>query len=968
MFVVFYAMVVGLWRSRRSCRWRRCSCSRRCRCMVRVWKVYGEPKPAESPFPNPVWPLWFAPHSFLRDPPGRRPADPRDDRRRDRRLVTGRDRAGHRTVNPPAPKTGGIRGRPCTLPPSMSRRILIVSASMGAGHDGAANELRAPARAPGPRGRASSTSSTAARSASAGSSRSTLPAPAAHRAVELRPHLPPLVQAAVDVGLHRPPRHVRRGQAAAAGHQRDRRRRRRVDVSAVVARARQHAQEALAEGPGRSRTSPTSRSTRSGCTPHVDVHLATSPYAAATARTRGGDDARSPGPLVGDRFRPADAPDRAAARAELGLADDARGVLVVAGSWGVGDIPGTVDAIVAAGDFHPVVVCGRDEKLQAELDAHAGTAPSSAGATTCPRLMAACDVMVENAGGLTANEAFAVGLPVVTFLPIAGHGKDNAEGMAELGVTRYARTADELRDALEVADPARAASGPDRSRSRTALFVGRRGRRRARRGRAARARAASSEPIQMPKAPHRIRGRGGLDARALRAAHARRAGDRRARRRRRRAAEAGARPRVPRRPAHRRASSRARASAPGSTGCTRPRSSTRPTARDAGGADPAARRARDRRRQRRLGPGPAVPAAAGPDRRDLHHRPHPQDRRRSRSASSCPSAASTRSTSSSRRRRGQRLVQADHVIRPESVPHGLRDRAVYVLDGRGRDAGRWTAALADFQVELRPRRAHVRSAVRAAMKLRPRRRRRGRSGHRRGRRRWPCTPRRRWSRSRGSAATCRPALAGVGVPRPRRARPSTTDPTRRRRRSSSRRSTTSAGTRRSSCSATWRAARPASRPRSPPPVTRSRCTATGTARSCGSTPRRGRRRHRTRPRRGRRRHRRRSRSGSARRTARCRSAGCAARAAPGCARCSGPRGVATGAPRPRRRRWWTTCSTATSTAARCCCTTRTARRRPSAGTRRSARCPRSRRSSTPRSLRVGPVGEHGIPRPDRAAA
>jgi 1,4-dihydroxy-2-naphthoate octaprenyltransferase len=33
--------------------------------MVRVWKVYGEPKPAESPFPNPVWPLWFAPHSFL---------------------------------------------------------------------------------------------------------------------------------------------------------------------------------------------------------------------------------------------------------------------------------------------------------------------------------------------------------------------------------------------------------------------------------------------------------------------------------------------------------------------------------------------------------------------------------------------------------------------------------------------------------------------------------------------------------------------------------------------------------------------------------------------------------------------------------------------------------------------------------------------------------------------------------------
>jgi 1,4-dihydroxy-2-naphthoate octaprenyltransferase len=33
--------------------------------LVRVWKAYDEPKPAESPVPNPVWPLWFAPHSFV---------------------------------------------------------------------------------------------------------------------------------------------------------------------------------------------------------------------------------------------------------------------------------------------------------------------------------------------------------------------------------------------------------------------------------------------------------------------------------------------------------------------------------------------------------------------------------------------------------------------------------------------------------------------------------------------------------------------------------------------------------------------------------------------------------------------------------------------------------------------------------------------------------------------------------------
>jgi 1,4-dihydroxy-2-naphthoate polyprenyltransferase len=31
----------------------------------RSWAAFSQPKPAQSPFPNPVWPLWFAPHAFL---------------------------------------------------------------------------------------------------------------------------------------------------------------------------------------------------------------------------------------------------------------------------------------------------------------------------------------------------------------------------------------------------------------------------------------------------------------------------------------------------------------------------------------------------------------------------------------------------------------------------------------------------------------------------------------------------------------------------------------------------------------------------------------------------------------------------------------------------------------------------------------------------------------------------------------
>ena len=64
MFVVFYAMVVGLAIAR-VLPVATVLVFASLPLMARVWKVYGAPKPAESPFPNPVWPLWFAPHSFL---------------------------------------------------------------------------------------------------------------------------------------------------------------------------------------------------------------------------------------------------------------------------------------------------------------------------------------------------------------------------------------------------------------------------------------------------------------------------------------------------------------------------------------------------------------------------------------------------------------------------------------------------------------------------------------------------------------------------------------------------------------------------------------------------------------------------------------------------------------------------------------------------------------------------------------
>jgi processive 1,2-diacylglycerol beta-glucosyltransferase len=178
----------------------------------------------------------------------------------------------------------------------------------------------------------------------------------------------------------------------------------------------------------------------------IDRHLAVSELSADAATSRGGKNAFARGPLVSERFRDAEY-DRDAVRTNLGLAPEDRAVLVVAGSWGVGDVVATVEAIGNTSEFHPITVCGRDDNLRAELEQR-GFGTVIGWTDEMPALMSASDALVENAGGLTCMEAFAVGLPVITFKPIAGHGKDNAEMMARAGVNCYARDDAELHDML----------------------------------------------------------------------------------------------------------------------------------------------------------------------------------------------------------------------------------------------------------------------------------------------------------------------------------------------------------------------------------------------------------------------------------------------------------------------------------------------------------------------------------------
>jgi processive 1,2-diacylglycerol beta-glucosyltransferase len=183
--------------------------------------------------------------------------------------------------------------------------------------------------------------------------------------------------------------------------------------------------------------------------PGVDLHLTVHPQAAAAVRARTGGRASAPGPLVPKKFTDL-RPDRTSARARLGLPPYAPVVLLVAGSWGVGDIEQTFDDVAATGRYLPLAVCGNNERLRRRLAAKR-TGVVFGWTDEMPSLMAAADVLVENAGGLTCMEAFAVGLPVLTYRAIAGHGRGNAQDMAKAGVAAYVGPSSDLDQALTTA-------------------------------------------------------------------------------------------------------------------------------------------------------------------------------------------------------------------------------------------------------------------------------------------------------------------------------------------------------------------------------------------------------------------------------------------------------------------------------------------------------------------------------------
>ncbi|MDQ3241879.1 MAG: glycosyltransferase [Thermoleophilaceae bacterium] len=162
------------------------------------------------------------------------------------------------------------------------------------------------------------------------------------------------------------------------------------------------------------------------------------------------------------------------ARRSLGLPEVGRIVLVTGGGWGIGDLEGAVSCALEVGVAAVVCVAGRNDEVRERLEGRFGEEPRVRVLGFSDRmrdLIAAADALVHSGGGVTCLEGLVTRCPTVLYGMPPGHWRANARGMASLGVARVAGSARDLRTALGAALEAPSPAAPDFSTRTAASLV-----------------------------------------------------------------------------------------------------------------------------------------------------------------------------------------------------------------------------------------------------------------------------------------------------------------------------------------------------------------------------------------------------------------------------------------------------------------------------------------------------------------
>ncbi|WP_394854431.1 MGDG synthase family glycosyltransferase [Streptomyces albogriseolus] len=123
-------------------------------------------------------------------------------------------------------------------------------------------------------------------------------------------------------------------------------------------------------------------------------------------------------------------------------------VLLSAGAWGAAAGLGETARLLADAGYLPVVLCGRNRTLRSRTARVRGTLALD-WVTDMPGLLHAVRALVDNAAGQTAVQALAAGLPVAGHRPLPGHGADGVRRMAERGLSEAADDGPALLDVLD---------------------------------------------------------------------------------------------------------------------------------------------------------------------------------------------------------------------------------------------------------------------------------------------------------------------------------------------------------------------------------------------------------------------------------------------------------------------------------------------------------------------------------------
>jgi len=158
--------------------------------------------------------------------------------------------------------------------------------------------------------------------------------------------------------------------------------------------------------------------------------------------------------------------DKQEMRAKHGLAPDRTTILLSAGGFGVGSVDALVNSLLPLQHRAQIVaICGRNEELKKRLSRLSARIKSDATVTLKPfgytkemdELMTASDLVIGKPGGLTTSEALAKGLVFVIVNPIPGQEERNSDHLLEAAVAIRSNNLPTLSYKLDrlLADPQR---------------------------------------------------------------------------------------------------------------------------------------------------------------------------------------------------------------------------------------------------------------------------------------------------------------------------------------------------------------------------------------------------------------------------------------------------------------------------------------------------------------------------------